>query len=249
MDTKTIELIDKFLNKELDTKALHEFEKQIQSNPEFAREVKLHEEINKALKEKDVMSFRNQLQSIHDEHNKTKTAGRIIHLFHHNTRLVSGVAAAVIVLIVVGSILVFGPSAKLTTDNLFADYYEADDAVMMTRSGSNPEDIDLKEALLAYHEKKYDHAIELLHSQTNNILAKYYLGLSYLETDNIDNAITTFEAIIDHKNNLFIEQAEWYLSLCYIKNNEDDKAKEMLNKIINSKSIYKEKAENILKRI
>ncbi|MDZ7740603.1 MAG: tetratricopeptide repeat protein [Bacteroidota bacterium] len=248
MDAKTFILIEKYLNDELSDDFLLSFKAEMKSNPALRKEIQLHKEINEALLEKDTIKLRNELQSIHHEYARKRLAAKVISLFTQSS-YVSGIAAAILITLVIGGILLFSSGQSASSDGIFSNYYKADDAIMMVRSGTSPEDIDLKEALMAYHEKKYDNAIELLQNQNNNVLAKYYLGLSYLETDKLEDAIGTFQAIIDHKKNLFVEQAEWYLSLCYVKSSQEEKAKVLLNKISNSQSIYKEKAEKILKKI
>lgn len=249
MDSKTVNKIEKYLQGKLSKNDLHDFESRMKSDPDFEREVKLRLEINSALMEKDIMSLRSKLTGIHhQQHNKRNSTARIVSLFSEKGYATAGIAAAIVLTLVVGTLLIFGLQDK-NPQNLFASYYQPDDAVMIVRSGSNPEDIDLKEALLAYHEKNYDNAIELLDKQENNILAKYYLGLSYLETDKISKAISTFKAIIDHNNNLFVEQAEWYLALCYVKNDQEEEAKIWFEKIANSESIFNDKAKRVLKNM
>ena len=178
MDTKTIEKIEKYLNRELNSADLQDLEDQMKIDPDFAKDVQLNKELNHAVMEKDVMKLRSQLQSIHEKHSaRRKLAGKVIKLFEEKTYATAGIAAAIILLLAVGAIMIFGIQNQ-PAENLFASYYQPDEAVMIVRSGSSPEDIDLKEALLAYHEKNYDNAIALLDKQDNNILAKYYLGLS-----------------------------------------------------------------------
>jgi len=249
MDTRTIEKIEKYLDRELKAEDIRNIEDQMKNDPDFAKEVQLNKELSQAIMEKDVMNLRRSMQSIHEKHNnRRKLAGKVIKLFEEKTYATTSIAAAIVLALVVGALMIFGVQNQ-PAENLFASYYQPDEAVMIVRSGSNPEDIDLKEALLAYHEKNYDNAIALLDKQNNNILAKYYLGLSYLETDKINNAITTFKAIIDHNNNLFVEQAEWYLALCYVKNDQEAEAKIWFEKIADSESIFKEKARRVMKNM
>ena len=42
------------------------------------------------------------------------------------------------------------------------------------------------------------------------------------------------------------EQAEWYLSLAYLKNKDMEKSKTILKRIIVNNSIYKEQSESLL---
>ena len=49
------------------------------------------------------------------------------------------------------------------------------------------------------------------------------------------------------KDNLFVEQADWYLGLIYLMNNQKSKAIDQFNKISNSDSFYSDQAIDILK--
>ncbi|MDP4290827.1 MAG: hypothetical protein Q8908_07075, partial [Bacteroidota bacterium] len=64
-----------------------------------------------------------------------------------------------------------------------------------------------------------------------------------------DKAIHEFKFIIDQKNNLFVENAQWYLALCYLKNNQVEAAKDLFVQISNSSNSHNQEATQILKRI
>lgn len=82
-----------------------------------------------------------------------------------------------------------------------------------------------------------------------NNAAKLFLGISFIETDQLKNAIPLFKNILESNDILFGEHARWYLSLCYIKLKEVEKAKLQLQQIIKDKTIYAQKATEILKKI
>jgi tetratricopeptide (TPR) repeat protein len=249
MNAKDRKLIDDYLSDKMDEKATAVLKARLKKDSDLKCELELQQGINDAIQQKDVTAFTGKIQRIHQLGNKKKKVSKVVFLVRQNPLRTASIAATFLILISIGGFLISGAGTGKSGTKLFSNYYQADDAIMMVRSGSNPADIDLKEALLAYNEKKYDNAIKLLKNQSNNILAQYYLGLSYLETDKLDKAIETFQHIIDHKFNLFIEQAEWYLSLCYLKTSQEGKAILLLEKISNSNSIFKEKSEKILKQI
>jgi len=55
--------------------------------------------------------------------------------------------------------------------------------------------------------------------------------------------------VIDDNKNLYIDHAQWYLALCYIKTDENQKAAEQLAIIEKSKSIYRKDARKILRSL
>jgi lipopolysaccharide biosynthesis regulator YciM len=74
-------------------------------------------------------------------------------------------------------------------------------------------------------------------------------GASNFEEKNYPIAEQSFTKVINNNNNLYIEEAHWYLALCYIQTNEQSKAVKQLTLIKNSESIYNKDARKILKRI
>jgi lipopolysaccharide biosynthesis regulator YciM len=67
-----------------------------------------------------------------------------------------------------------------------------------------------------------------------------------MELKQYDQAIVAFKNIIDQKDNLFIDQAEWNLGLCYVATDNTDQAKQLLTKITNSNTIYNIRAQQLL---
>jgi hypothetical protein len=51
--------------------------------------------------------------------------------------------------------------------------------------------------------------------------------------------------VIDDKNNLYIDQAQWYLALCYLNTNETEKAKQLFRIIGKENGIYRNDARKI----
>lgn len=63
------EIIEKYIEGELTSEELKWFEKELITNPEFAKEVDLHIKINHAIQENDVMELREKLKKIMDRGN------------------------------------------------------------------------------------------------------------------------------------------------------------------------------------
>lgn len=245
----TLELIDRYLNRNLKGNELSEFEKMLSNNPGFRKEVNLHKEINAALREKDIMKLRHELRTIQAKPKQNLNRNKVVNMFTPNRYLFGSVAAAASIILIIGGILLFSKSDNVSKDSLYSNYYNPEEAITIVRSGGNTEDVTLKEAMMAYQDKNYEDAIELFSKEPQNNLAKFYMGLSYMETGNSEKAIELFNKLIAHQENLFVEQAEWYLGLSYLKIDEYDKAKELLTKIANSDNIYQNDAKKILKNL
>lgn len=246
---KTIELIDRYLKNDLSKTELEEFRKILKKNPELQKEIQLHAEVNKALQEKDIIKFRLELEKLHEKQRKNYHRSKIITMFKQRQYAITAIAASVAVVLVVGGLLLFNSSEQQNSDNYFTSFYEPEEAVTIVRSGGNSDNMTLKNAMMEYQGRNYESAIELFSQKPENNLAKFYMGLSYLESGNTDKAIELFKSIINHQENLFVEQAQWYLGLSYLKVEKTDEAKKVFNTIINSDNIYKDDANKILKNL
>ena len=74
-------------------------------------------------------------------------------------------------------------------------------------------------------------------------------GVSNFEIKDYPEAKHSFMKVIDDNDNLFLEDAKWYLALCYLKIQEPEKAADMLDQIKRSESIYKKDAARIMRKM
>jgi tetratricopeptide (TPR) repeat protein len=75
------------------------------------------------------------------------------------------------------------------------------------------------------------------------------IGVSGFEEENYPEAKHSFTKVIDDNNSLFLEDAQWYLALCYLKTGEKEKAINSLTFIRRSSSIYSDDARKILRKM
>jgi TolA-binding protein len=78
----------------------------------------------------------------------------------------------------------------------------------------------------------------------------YYCGISNIEIKNFPKAAQMFESIIQDNENLYVENAEWYLGLTYLAEGQVEKAQGIFNNIAASPDHYYSKdAKSILEKI
>ena len=90
---------------------------------------------------------------------------------------------------------------------------------------------------------------KVLETDGENIPVQFYSGISYIELGQYQNALHPFDFIMEHNQNLYVERAEWYAALCFLKLNDNEHAVELFRQISLSNSSYKDKAHEILKSI
>ena len=190
------------------------------------------------------MSLRRNLNEIH-RNSKQDTGTTIRKLYERRWHLA---AASATILILIGSVLLSDQKPHQTQD-LFNQYYEAETSIMVTRKANINIDDDVQMALQFYSNAEYQKAIEIFKNNPDNIISEFYLGLSYIETQDYLVAKESFQAVLDHNDNLFIEQAEWYKALCLLKLDAQNEATRLFLEIENSNSLFKDQASKILKSI
>lgn len=244
------EFIDRYLDKDLSGPELNWFEKELDSNSELQAELKLQKELNEALGQDDILDLREKLNAIHEMVDHEPTRKRIKRTFSGNW---AGIAAAsVVILVAIGFLLSNFMNPKQTAEELFNQHYEPYVVPTNYRSAADI-NIVFHKALIEYKNHDYQKALQLfekvLFEDESRMDVTLLTGISNLEIENYNGANNSFQKVINHNDNLFIEQAEWYLALCYLKTGEQEKAHLQFGKMITDNSLYKVAAEDILNKL
>jgi tetratricopeptide (TPR) repeat protein len=239
-----MEIIDKYLNGEMEDRELEQFNHLLATDPEAQEEVDLHQAIDEAIMEEDIMSFRDTMQMIYAEDEKVKRqpAG-------FSRRKLYYAAATLALLLATGGVVRQLTQPDYDNQEMFNQFYQPYEVTVTYRSGNTETDRLLLTALQKYEEEHYQEALvlfeQLLEKRKDDMAVNLYSGISYMEVEKYQKATHSFQTIITDNNNLFIEQAEWYLAMCYLKTDENKKAKELLDELIKKESYYKEMARKI----
>lgn len=137
-------------------------------------------------------------------------------------------------------------------ETLYAENYTTASSIVSNRSV--PEDLlPLESALKAYDKLQFTKSSQLfeeyLKSEPKNITAQFYLGLSFMELNKMEDAILHLKLFTELKTNVYSDQALWYLALCYLKMENMVQAKIILNQIVVKSQFQKENAQAILKQL
>jgi tetratricopeptide (TPR) repeat protein len=158
-------------------------------------------------------------------------------------------------------------STHLTTDELFDKNYTTPKA-LVTREGyrsnssaPNAEEIikqkaSYYEAIEAYSNEAYASTILLFEEHLklapdNRKNVALYLGIAYLKTNQFAEAQDELQFLLEYGSNKKKQDAEWYLVLTLLKQKQVEKAKDIIDQILNknSTSPYQEKAKDLLEEI
>jgi tetratricopeptide (TPR) repeat protein len=239
--------VEQFLSGDMGHAERENFENEVASNRELAGELKFSKSIDAVLKREDIIDFRKKLIAARMEGKKVQHEVPVIRM---HVKKFWYAAASLILLAAIGSTLYFSVPRGNATDTLFKEYYSADNLVNVTRAG----DANIVEAVIKFQEKDFAVAASqfnnILKNDNGNIACWFYYGISCIETENFTQAEKAFNKIISDNQNLYVEHAEWYLGLTYLKNNQINKAKTQFETIASNPDNYHRKdAANLLKKL
>lgn len=251
LEKDLLELIDEKLSGELMGEELEAFEKDLKDDPDLMAEFELHEEIDEAIQESEVIELRKKLDLVHDLTQNKKQPGLLRTILRHKLSRIAAASFVVLLIITSLSLYLLRPDGNMSNDNLFKIYYQPDAALIIR--GTDSQNASLIQAFQLYENKEYvsalDQFAQVLESDGDNIPVQFYSGITNIELGQYRNALQPFNFIMEHKQNLYIERAEWYAALCYLKLNDNENAVELFRKISHSSSFNKDKAHEILKSI
>src|SRR5690606_26128270 len=213
-----------------------EFEKRLQTDSEFKTQV---EAVRMLMLGIETQSLKEQLEEYHKEipeKTPNNTSSKIMSLQFLKY------AAAVIILVVIGSFWLFGAS---TNKKLYTQYFTPDPG-LPTAMG-NTEYYDFYDAMVNYKRGDYKMAIskwEKIHqNKPENDTINYFLGVAHLADNNIEKSIPFLKKTTDKTESNFNNDAHFYLGLAYLKINNRDLAIKYL-KLNNS-----EKSKKLLDKL
>lgn len=249
MSMKTIDFsyfIERYISAEMSETEKQWFEKELEGNGKLRNEVNLRKRTDEILKSQNIISLRNKLSDIEKRREvvkPVKNTGRNSYLKY---------AALIAVLVIIGSIT-FLKGRKLTSDEILSQYNKSYEAPTSSRSVETSSNADFTLALEYYNTKDYQRAADLfskvVESNPKDMQSTLLNGISNFENNKIPEATGSFVKVLDDNSNMYIDQAEYYLALCYIKTDEQGKAIKLLETIKKEDGIYRNDARKILRNL
>ncbi len=232
-----------------DEELLEEFNIELKENTDLMAELSLREQINSAIGEKDIISLRESLSEARRGSEKQEVKSIVMPRFDtQSTRFWRNSVAMIVVLIGLAGILNTGMQS---TQGTYAKYFETP-AWASERSVNASLDA-IQTAKIYFQQSDYQKVIKELDNiapqKDQAFVAQFYKGLSYQNLDQYDNAIQEYTKVVDHGNNLFVEEAEWYKALCYLKANKRSEARAELLAVIDRKGHYEKDAKAIIRKL
>ena len=243
-------ILQKYLDNELSEKELARFEQELNASPELLVDLDLFKEVDEAIADTEVLDFRAQLTDLREETRRSETGKRV---FRFTRPWHYAASAALALLVAIGLATVLG--RPLSNNDLFAKYMKPYELVLTNRSA----DSEVTTLLMSKAQEHFlngefgaaiDYFDEVLIINSNKMEADFYMGVSYMEIDQHQEASKSFTRVIEHDDNLYIQKAEWFLAGCLLAMDETEHARRKLANIASSSNhFYKDDAAKIIKRM
>jgi tetratricopeptide (TPR) repeat protein len=218
---------------------------EMHDNPALAREVELRRRTNKLLTDRSILQLRGKLNAIEM---KKRSSGSV----RKTAVKVSKYAAAVVFMALISATLYF-TLRETSSDKLYIKYYAQYITPASVRSVSADNNTLMANALESYQAHEYQKAIgyleQVLMTEQNNMESVFMHGMANMEVKNYPAASGSFTKVLQQNDNLYLEDAAWYLGLCYMMNEQTDKALRQFELIAASRSRYNKDAKKLAKRL
>lgn len=240
--------IEEFIDGVLEGELLEEFRAELNDNTDLMAEIKLRKQINEFLSEKDVFNLRKELKAAKEVADIKKVKMLIPETKIGSVKFWRSSVAIIIVLLGIAGVLGNG---LVSVDNIYENYYEKP-AWSPERSLSS-EETYFQQANMAYLKANYEQVLNIFNQVptelAENPVFQFYKSASLQNLNRFEEAISGYTKVIENGDNLFIPEAEWHRSLCYVKLGNKIMAKQQLLAVIKRKGFYEDDAKAALRRL
>jgi tetratricopeptide (TPR) repeat protein len=247
--------IQKYLNGEMNEAELKKFREDLQQDSGMAKQLDLHLSHGKTFITMDEEAFRKKLNDAYQVYSGDD--GITGHKSSHHMKkaklgFVLITTPVMLALLVVIYYQWFRWESNESIFNNFFVSYNSDSASRGITKGTGNTNLTDK-GISLYNNKLYPEAcryfVKTLSESPGNTEAHFYNGLCYIYLNDFDNAIRSFDSVTQQPFSFYHEYARWYLALCYIRTNNNFKAKILLAAIVEEKGFFSENAKKVLGRI
>lgn len=237
-DLPNNDLITRYLDGELNAEELQRFRLRLQNDPRFRQEVESMQLATEAVK---YYGIRTTIAAVRQKM-KAEVVKAPVKVFGMRRAVRYGLSVAATLFFVFIAIEGY-QFYQLSSDGVYNETYISYSTT--TRGEQNISAIEK-----AYSNKSYNEVISLGGNQLTTDKEKFFIGLSYLEVNQPANAIKLFSALNNDQSS-FKEDAEFYLALSFLKQENYDQSLQLFQKIFNADShSYQERvSKSLLKKI
>lgn len=235
--------LEKYLEGNMQEAEKKWFEAELDGNPGLKKELDLRMKINRHVENQDAINFRQTLMNAEARHRKVSEKRKVA--AKHLTQY----AAVFAGLILVGAISFYIVKSGGEI-NLAEKYLPEYVPLSVTRSSSASISEAYTRATELYNAGNYTGAIEWFNKISDpDMQVEFLRGSSQMYISQYEEAKGSFSKVVSDNDNLFIEDARFYLAICYLQTDEEGTARELLEEIVNSGNRHGKDARKLLRKI
>lgn len=239
--------IEYFINDELKGKDLKDFLAEYNENSGLKAEVALRKNVDASLAETDIFSLRDKLHQVKAELKNREVRSLVPETDNHfRGWLRAGVAVAVVLVAFAGMIGNYFGGYNASYDEYFqAPQWTphrtvASDAGVLQQANSFFQNGNYEQALLLYE--------QAIAENDEKFVFQFYKASTLQNMEQYKEAIPEYTAVVEHGDNMFVEEAEWYKALCYFKLDDKESARKQLLAIVNRNGYFANDAKAVLRK-
>ncbi len=242
--------IEDFIDGVLGGEELNEFVAELNDNTDLIAEVNLRKQINDSIGEKDIFELRDKLKTAKEVSDVKKVKMLVPESKSELFRYVRNSVAVIILLLGIGGVLRNGLTSG---DNIYNNYYNSPS--WTTERSVSSELSTWQYANLAYMKSDWNSVLSYLDQEKAPVnsseyaVAEFYKAASLQNLSKFKDAISEYSRVIKQGDNMFIEEAQWYRSLCYLKLGNQEQAKQELLAVIERKGYFENDAKAVLRKL
>jgi hypothetical protein len=247
----TLEEMENFMNDDGRWDLRDQFENELSANPDLRAELNLITELDAAFNEPDIIELRKSLKTLTNDMAIAEEKSFVPDTARFGGfRRLKTVAAIMVMLLGISLMVRYAVSPRNGLDQLLLD---TPDAITAFRSAIPEVNAQLSTGFEQYNSADFSGALltfqKVLEVDDANAAAKFYTGASHQRLENFERAVSAYNQVISHKDNIFVEQAEWYMGLCLVQLGENDKAGLLFEAIVSREGFYADNATALLKKM
>lgn len=238
--------IERYLDNKMQSSERRWFEKEMEGNLRLRKELELRKKANEIASNFDAVKLREKLQKAEMRHRNESAIGKAV------KKVPVNYAAIFVGLVIISTLIVLSGNSlniRSFTANAVGNY----NAMTIHRAENINAPAELTRGMELYRQGKYDEAIDqfelLVDGDRSTMQSNFLNGMANMQINEYNKAIESFDIVIRHNDNMFIEDASYYLGLSYLNIEENEKARTILEGIISSESRYRKDAKKVLKSI
>ncbi len=229
MDNSTPDILVRYLDGELSGVEKQNLEQELSQNTQMREELDSLRSVREAIR---LYGLKQKLAGIHGEMMEEMKPGLKTMQPARRKIIRYSIAVAASLVLLIGGYMIYN-SMTLSPEKVFASNYNTYELVTV-RDGNNAE----TNAEKAYREKNYNEVLRIHDAgEDHSPKGEFLCGAAALETKDLPKAIKCFNEVLDAGRQsgqpLLMDEAEYYLSLSYIRNKDYEEALVLLNTIEN----------------